>query len=193
MPKNTAGREDGRNYDESLKMLESEEGQLNAVFAVFGSAVQHSQHFEAAITKFLLTRSKLSNQASNLEELQALETRFQRKTLGALLKEFRRYVSIKSEAVSALLVAALERRNFLVHSFFLEREDKFGTESERLELLSELATIDHLLEQATVATNAMELALRETLEGKGDEIAEEQVVFSIEVHPPSSEDNPLHS
>ena len=33
----------------SLEMLKSEEGQLNAVFACFGSAAQHSQYFEAAL------------------------------------------------------------------------------------------------------------------------------------------------
>ncbi len=34
---------------ESLKMLESEEGQRSAVFVLFGSAAQHSQMFEKAI------------------------------------------------------------------------------------------------------------------------------------------------
>lgn len=38
---------------ESLKILETEEGQLNAVFACFGSAVQHSQLFEQSLTRFL--------------------------------------------------------------------------------------------------------------------------------------------
>ena len=39
---------------ESLKMLEPEEGQNNAVFACFGSAAQHAQMFEEALGNFLL-------------------------------------------------------------------------------------------------------------------------------------------
>ena len=37
---------------ESLRMLESEEGQTNAIFACFGSAVQHSQLFEQGLDRF---------------------------------------------------------------------------------------------------------------------------------------------
>ena len=40
--------------DESLRMLESEEGQSNAVFAIFGSAAQHSQLYESALAEFLI-------------------------------------------------------------------------------------------------------------------------------------------
>ena len=44
---------------ESLRMLASKEGQINAVFACFGSAAQHSQFFEAALGEFLLVYNKI--------------------------------------------------------------------------------------------------------------------------------------
>ena len=45
---------------ESLKMLESEEGQLNAVFACFGSAAQRAQLFEQSLSRFLAMYNKIA-------------------------------------------------------------------------------------------------------------------------------------
>ena len=38
---------------ESLKMLESKKGQLNAVFACYGSAAQHGQLLEEALARLI--------------------------------------------------------------------------------------------------------------------------------------------
>ena len=40
---------------ESLKMLESKEGQLNAIYACFGSVVAESQFFEDAVKRLFTT------------------------------------------------------------------------------------------------------------------------------------------
>ena len=47
--------------EESLRMLESREGQLNAVFACFGSAAQHAQLFEQGLTRFLVMYNKIAS------------------------------------------------------------------------------------------------------------------------------------
>ena len=54
---------------ESLKMLETEEGQLNAVFACFGSAVQHSQLFEQGLTRFLKMYNKIASDSLSIDDL----------------------------------------------------------------------------------------------------------------------------
>src|SRR6266540_3518169 len=100
-------------------MLNSEEGQLNAVFACFGSAAQHGQFFEAALGDFLLAYNRLLTKSFTLADLETLETHIQKKTLGALLGQFRKHVTISNDAVSALLSDALQTRNFLIHRFFL--------------------------------------------------------------------------
>src|SRR5262245_10449998 len=46
--------------DESLQMLRTRVGQVNAVFACFGSAAQHAQHFEAALAEFLSYYTQLT-------------------------------------------------------------------------------------------------------------------------------------
>ncbi len=100
---------------ESLKMLNSEEGQLNAVYACFGSAAKDCQFFEAALSNFLLTYNRLLQKSLTLAELEAVETELDKKTMGMLLRNFEKHVKINDASVSAVLSDALEKRNFLIH------------------------------------------------------------------------------
>ena len=52
---------------ESLDMLKSEEGQKNAVFACFGSAAQHAQLLEAALSDFLVVWRQMRDETSGLQ------------------------------------------------------------------------------------------------------------------------------
>ena len=145
--------------DESLQMLKTRVGQVNAVFACFGSAAQHAQHFEAALADFLSDYNKLTKQGVSLQEFEALDQKLQKKTLGTLLREFSKYVTIQDPNVVGFLEMALEKRNFLMHHFFREREGKLRLEKDRMELLSELTGIDHILDQAATITRAMRIAM----------------------------------
>ena|SRR5215510_6004284 len=172
----------------SLEMLKSEEGQLNAVFACFGSAAQHGQFFEAAVGDFLLAYNRVLKKSLTLSDLDALETDLQKKTLGALLGQFRKHVTISEDEVSALLSDALQKRNFLIHRFFLDRQEKFRTEKGRFEMLSELVAIDVQLQKATDVTNGMRIALCRALEHGEREVPNDKVLFSIEVDIPTPEE-----
>jgi hypothetical protein len=140
-------------------MLKTRAGQVNAVFACFGSAAQHAQHFEAALAEFLSEYNKLTKRAVSLEEFAALDQKLQKKTFGTLLREFSKYVTIQDLNVVRLLEVALEKRNFLMHHFFRERDGKLRLEEDRMGLLSELTGIDHFLEQAATITRAMRIAM----------------------------------
>ena len=167
-------------YQESLKMLESEEGQLNAVYACYGSAAQHGQLFEAALSDFLVTYQSL---VKRLPESSLTK----KKTMGQLLTEFRRYIKIRDENdqwVFDSLSSALEMRNFLIHRYFLERQDKFENESGRFDMLGELISTQETLNAARVLTNAIRIALCENLEGRETDRDSRQVVFSIQVSIP---------
>jgi len=149
--------------DESLQMLKTRVGQVNAVFACFGSAAQHAQHFEAALADFLSDYNKLTKRGVSLQKLEALDQKLQKKTLGTLLREFSKYVTIQDPNVVGFLEMALEKRNFLMHHFFREREGKLRLEKDRMELLSELTGIDHILDQAATITQAMRIAMSEAI------------------------------
>lgn len=149
--------------DESLRMLETEEGQLNAVFACFGSAAQHAQLFEESLAKFLLVYNKIADSTLSLQDLEVLEAKLQKKTMGSLLRELSNYVTIQEESVARNLDEALKLRNFLMHNFFIARGQSLKSEEGRLSLLTELVEIERMLEQSCVITNAMRIAMCQTL------------------------------
>jgi hypothetical protein len=144
---------------ESLDMLGSEEGQLNAVFASFGSAAQHAHFFEAALAEFLLAYNKLCKKSMTPRDLKTIATRLQNKSMGILLGDFKKYVKISDDAVLACMRTALERRNFLIHHFFRDREEDFKNETGRMGLLQELVGIERVLDKATKLTNGMRVAM----------------------------------
>lgn len=175
----------------SLRMLKTKEGQLNAVFACFGSAAQHSYFFEAALGEFLLVYNKILKKSLTLQDLETIETKIQKKTMGALLSEFRKYVKIHDSTIEQYLDNALKKRNFLIPHFFRQRQKKFHTEKGRMEMLKELVGIEKELEQATDLTNGMRVALSKAVSIeknkniKTDERdSDSQVLFTISVNIP---------
>lgn len=178
-------KEEGYSY-ESLRMLESEEGQSNAVFAIFGSAAQHSQFYESALAEFLIVYNKITNKSLTIQDLGTIKTKLQKKTMGALLYEFRKYVTIDDSTVEQCLYNPLEKRNFLIHRFFLERNEKFRTKKGRMEMMQELLHIQEELEIATKLTNGMRIAVSKALdlkEGKEQDTPQE-TLFSIRLNIP---------
>lgn len=174
---------------ESLRMLKTKEGQLNAVFACFGSAAQHSYFFEAALGEFLLVYNKILKTSLTLQDLEIIETKIQKKTMGALLSEFRKYVKIHDNTIEQYLDNALKKRNFLIHHFFRQRQKKFHTEKGRMAMLKELVGIEKELEQATDLTNGMRVALSEAVSVKKNIKADERdsgskVLFTMSVNIP---------
>jgi hypothetical protein len=166
----------------SYNMLKTEVGQLNAIFAYFGSAAQHAQYFEAALGKFLLVYNKLTNSALTLDVFEALDQKLQRKTMGTLLREFKKYVRISDSNVSRCLELALEKRNFLMHRYFLEVEHKLGLKKDRLSLLTELVQIGSLLEQAAALIGGMSVAFSTAMSPKAKNVhSEEKPLFSMEI------------
>jgi hypothetical protein len=158
-----AGRS-GRGYtDESLRMLDSEEGQTNAVFACFGSAAQHAQLFEQSLARFLVVYNRIASSALAVEDFDAYEQKLQKKTMGWLLDEVSKQVTFTDDVWPQRLDAALECRNYLMHTFFLKVADGFKSEAGRLGLLGGLLAAERLLDNARITLNAMRIAMCETL------------------------------
>jgi hypothetical protein len=149
--------------DESLRMLETGEGQSNAVFACFGSAAQHAQLFEQALARFLNVYNRIASEAVWLEDFEEYEGKLQKKTMGWLLHEIQKHVTLSDPVVAERLDRSLERRNYLMHTFFLERDDGLKSEAGRMDLLAELISTERLLDDARITVNAMRIAMCETL------------------------------
>jgi alpha-galactosidase/6-phospho-beta-glucosidase family protein len=169
---------------ESLNMLKSEEGQLNAVFACFGSAAQHSQLFEDELRRFLDAYNKLRKTEITLEDLENRESKHDKKTMGALLKEVRKSVAFNEEAIDKKLDETLRKRNFLIHRFFLERAEKLDSQDGRMELLRELVQIEQDLETARGWIAGLRVAMVQTISGKREAGTPGETVFSVEIDIP---------
>lgn len=169
---------------ESLDMLKSEEGQLNAVFACFGSAAQHSQLFEEELCQFLDVYNKLRKTNLKLEGSEAAKPKHNKKTIGALLKQMRKGVRFPEQAVDARFDEALEKRNFLIHRFFLERGEKLRTESGRMELLRELVSIEQDLDTVRGWIAGLRIAILETVSGDRRSSDTSPTIFAAEVDIP---------
>jgi len=179
--------------DESLQMLKTRAGQVNAVFACFGSAAQHAQHFEAALAEFLLDYNKISKRVVTLQDFEVLDQRLQKKTLGTLLREFSKYVTIEDPKVVGFLEMALEKRNFLMHHFFRAREERLRLKKDRMDLLSELTGIDRILEEAATIIRGMRIAVSRAISKHGksgegsenDDSESSKVLFTAKLQMPN--------
>lgn len=162
-----SNKEESSGYtDESLRMLESEEGQLNAVFACFGSAAQHAQMFEQSLKRFLTIYNRMALGSTTVEEV------LRKKTMGELLKRVKKVVTFQDDSFVDRFDAVVRERNFLMHDFFIERAAQLKSPKGRMALLTELITIEKALDHSRVTVNAMRIAMCRTL-GIEDEWAQD--------------------
>ncbi len=171
---------------ESLKMLRTEEGQTNAVFACFGSAVQHAQLFEEELRTFLASYEKLRGKTLKAGAATTRPIKQGKKTMGGLLRDVGKYVRFDEKRIVLKLEKVLERRNFLMHHFFLERDEGFKTRNGRNRLLQELIGIEEELDTVRGWIAGLRVAMEEMLSnpGKVRLVRDEEVLFSANVEVP---------
>jgi hypothetical protein len=171
---------------ESLKMLRTEEGQLNAVFACFGSAAQHAQLFESALGEFMLSYKLLLNSTPTVEALESMSNAERKKTMGRLLTDVRKYVTFLEPEIDHKLTEALDARNFLMHNFFLEREERFRSGLGRMAMINELLGIETQLEEARGWFAGLRIAMLRATKAKHDPtgVHSSNAVFSVEIDLP---------
>ena len=164
-----------REYSElSLSMLKTEEGQLNAVFACYGSAAQHGQLFEESVARLILALNEMSGSEGGAEGMEKW-------TLGQLLSHFReKFVHEIDEWVPEYLEEGRKLRNFLIHDYFLNRDEQFGTRNGRMAMLEELLDIQRHLERGTDLLNGLRVAVGEAMGGRTRMASEGgDVVYSV--------------
>lgn len=162
--------------DVSLRVLESEEGQLNAVFACYGSAAQHGQLFEESLTRLIETLNSWSGIESNAETIEKW-------TIGRLLSHLQKEFVKKIDGwVPPYLDEGRRLRNFLIHDYFLSRKKQIGTESGRMAMLEELTAIEQHLRRGTDLINGWRIAIGESISGRTSPGTDGgEPVFSVEL------------
>lgn len=109
-----------------------------------------------------------------------METSLRKKTLGALLRAFEKYVEIGDQGVKGIMSKGLGQRNFLIHNYFLTRQKEFATRRGRLGLIAELVQIMSVLEEARKLIGGMRVALHRALENPS-QLKSGKPLFSIKV------------
>lgn len=169
---------------ESLERLKSKEGQINAIFALYGSAAQHGQLLEQALGELILSLNRLSGSTLSPADLRSQEEKIQKKTIGQLLRDFDKHIRRIDAPVRESLQVALGKRNFLIHHYFLERNDGFKRCSGRMKMMRELLGIEKTLESAAVTSRAMRSALAAQLTRGHQESGPEDALFTFQIDPP---------
>jgi len=147
-------------------MLESQEGQLNAVYACFGWAVAQGQFLEDAVRKLLV---KVSSGPPPSDRL-GLEN---------LISILREQITITDTRAWKTFHTVRRERNRLIHQFFRNKEDNLKTEDGRSEMLMELVSIGISIQTVADLLNGMREAVDEALR-KGQTLDEDIVfVFSL--------------
>lgn len=169
---------------ESLNMLKSKEGQMNAIFALYGSAARHGQLLEHALGELILSLNRISGSTLSPADLKSQEEKIQKKTIGQLLREFDKHISKIDKPVRESLQVALKKRNFLIHHYFLERDGGFSRRPGRTKMMGELVGIERTLKNAAAISRAMRSALAEQLDGGRRKSDGEDVLFTFEIDTP---------
>ena len=149
---------------ESLNMLESEEGQLNAVYACYGSAAAEGQFFEDAVRNLLTSVCK-DPKPSEREGL--------KKQIDRLSEQ----ITVTDERIWNLFHGARKVRNKLIHHYFRNKECKFSTQEGRMEMLQELVTIQTPIRKAKELISGMSVAVSRAC--KNRQSADKEWVISL--------------
>ena len=123
-----------------------------------------------------MIHTRLTNVTISLAELEDLHLANQKRTLGNLLKDFRKYVRLE-ESTDAIMADALEKRNFLIHRYFWERAAYILTPGGRDKMIDELIDIENVFICADAAADAVTRAGAKVLGVTDELIAEEFTKF----------------
>ena len=171
----------GRGYTkESLNMLKSKEGQLNAVFACFGSACQRGQLLEKALGDLVLVINHLVGCSLSLSDLKERDEKIRSKTMGQLFRYVKEHATISDESIIEKLTFAIERRNFLAHHYFIQRDSEFETRAGRESMMKELVIWGDIFDQCTAVVRRIDIAIRETLSGVRTS-SSSRALFTVEI------------
>jgi hypothetical protein len=152
--------------------MDAEEEQIKEVYAQFGLAAYHGQCFETTLSNILLLDARVKGEVTTLAEIDELELKQQKQTMGVLIRDLRAKVDLPANT-QPVIDLALERRNFLNHRFFREHAENFVSEAGRCGMLAELTSIQVAISQANRMGTMLAMALLRFLGITPDKLEQE--------------------
>lgn len=142
--------------------------QMKEMYAYFGLASYLAQCFEYSLGVFILVHNKLTKPGFTGRDFEELEKVLHKKTMGNLLNDLKKYVTIKPDD-SKIMDNALERRNYLTHHFFYTRAAYMMSQAGVDKMIEELKDIANDFKVADAAIVAMYTKITKLL-GMTDEM-----------------------
>jgi hypothetical protein len=148
------------------------------VFAWFGSSAYAAQCLEMELLILLLCVERLRTPSLTGEELEEIDCKLSKRTLGQLLGELRSRLVLHPD-FERLLNSYLARRNYLAHRFFSHNATKLLSRSGCEEMITELMRIYSTMREADDVVKTMSANVRNHLGISEEEI---QRLVSEELH-----------
>ncbi|MFY9270466.1 MAG: hypothetical protein WAO55_12060 [Candidatus Manganitrophaceae bacterium] len=129
------------------------------VFAWFGGAAYAAQRFEVELCILLLLTHRLKNPSLTPEQMDHIDTKLSKKTLGILLSELKKHTVIHPN-FQMILDSYLARRNYLMHHFFFDHGQDLLSRDGCDKMTEELKGIYALLKEADEMAKTMSRNVR---------------------------------
>ena len=100
--------------------------QILPIYEQVGAVVQSSQHMEFAIGFSLTMLKQLHSTMFTDDEFHGSMDLFSQKTLGRLIREYKKHINLDDNAVDSLKLT-LDERNYVIHKFFNENIENMTT------------------------------------------------------------------
>ena len=159
--------------------LDPENDQTREVYAHAGLALYMAQVLEHGLANVILLARAGSPEFRSSQDYNDALDELLSKTMGEQLRRALELVDFTDEQMSALR-DALKKRNFLVHDFFQERIDEFGSVAGKNRMIVELdeirdalKNIDAEVQEITVGFWAKHGVTREMLQAEVDKMIAE--------------------
>lgn len=146
------------------------------LFAWFGSAAYTAQCFEIELCILLLLLHRLKDPGLTSQELNRINIKLSKKTLGALLRDMRSQLDIHPE-FETMLNDYLNKRNYLMHHFFFDHAQNLLSINGCQRMIEELKAMYFTLKEADTIAQKMSTNVRKHLG-----ISEEEVYAWAEAH-----------
>ena len=138
----------------------TEDDHVRDTYAYYGLAMYAAQVLEHGLVNAMVAARLPERRTITRGEIDNFMDRQFEKTLGQLLRELERYVTVPAD-LSARLSEALSKRNWLAHDCFRERATTFITQAGRDSMIREFQAVQHLFECADHQLSELVRPIRE--------------------------------
>ena len=141
-------------------------------FIAFGKATISALSFEFSLGTLLLDVDRVIKGNISVEGLFALDEKYSKLTLGQMLTELRKKISVNA-VIEDQLRLALEKRNYLIHRFYTEDAEQLVLEENIDKVVTRIDKIREIIFDAEIYVKMLTSAFNEA-SGITSEILDEE-------------------